>query len=59
MKLEKINNKINKIKLDLLNIKLKNSFNNKNKLNNCDIISSNKDEPNNNRNKYGFPINLK
>jgi len=59
MKLEKINNKINKIKLDLLNIKLKNSFNNKNKLNNCEIKSSNEDESNNNRNKYGFPINLK
>lgn len=59
MKLEKINNKINKIKLDLLNIKLKNSFNNKNKLNNCEIKTSNDIESNNNRNKYGFPTNLK
>lgn len=59
MKLEKINNTINKIKLDLLNIKLKNSFNNKNKLNNCEIKKSNDIEPNNNRNKYGFPTNLK
>ena len=55
MKLDKINEILNQINLNLFEVKLKNSFNNKNKLNNCEMKIATENKSNIERNKFGFP----
>lgn len=55
MKLDKINEILNQINLKLLEIKIKNNFNSKNKLNNCEMKIATESKLNIERNKFGFP----
>lgn len=55
MKLDKINEILNQINLKLLEIKIKNNFNSKNKLNNCEMKITTESKLNIERNKFGFP----
>lgn len=55
MKLDKINEILNQINLKLFEIKIKNNFNSKNKLNNCEMKIATENKLNIERNKFGFP----
>lgn len=55
MKLDKINEILNQINLKLFGIKIKNNFNSKNKLNNCEMKIATENKLNIERNKFGFP----